>query len=144
MQWSFTIASSWVKAEFLAESHWYLSFLVRGTIFKLNCLERAPISLFLQDIHTAQNTGCFLLLLFHSTQPLLEVHLVGQLPFTYLYHWMLGGVGRFIGKKDFIKSWWKSYKFNTLSASWNKKTPYFSALRWDTINFEVLDLICMC
>lgn len=22
----------------LAESHWYLSFLVRGTIFKLNCL----------------------------------------------------------------------------------------------------------
>lgn len=65
----------------LVESHWYLSFLGRGTTFKLNCLERVPISLFLQDIHTTQNTSCFLLLLFHSTQPLLEVYQVGQLPF---------------------------------------------------------------
>lgn len=127
----------------LAESHWYLSFLVRGTIFKLNCLERVLISLFLQDIHTAQNTRCFPLLLFHSPQSLLKVYHVGQLPFRCLYHWMLGGVGSFIGKKDFIQHWWKNYKFNNISVSWNKKTSYFSALRWDRINFEVLDLRCM-
>lgn len=89
------------QGKVLAESHWYLSFLVRGTIFKLNCLERVPIFFFLQDIHTAQNTSCFLLLLFHSTQSLLDVHHMGQLPFTYLYHQMLGGAGSFIGKKDF-------------------------------------------
>lgn len=87
----------------LAESHWYLSFLVRGTIFKLNCLERVLISLFLQDIHTAQNTSCFPLLLFHSPQSLLKVYHVGQLPFRWLYHWMLGGAGSFIGKKDFMQ-----------------------------------------
>lgn len=67
----------------LAESHWYLSFQVRGKTFKLNCLERVPISLFLQDICTAQNTSCFLLLLFHFAQSPLEVHHVGELPFTF-------------------------------------------------------------
>lgn len=51
----------------LAETHWYFSFLVIGTIFKLNCLDRILISLFLQDIHAAQNTSCFPLVLFHST-----------------------------------------------------------------------------
>jgi len=38
----------------LAEKHWYFSFLVMiGITFKLSCLEKVPILLFLQDIHAA-------------------------------------------------------------------------------------------
>lgn len=51
-----------------AENGWYFSFLLIGTIFKPNCLESIPISLFFKDIHAAQNTSCFSLVLFQSTQ----------------------------------------------------------------------------
>lgn len=50
----------------LAEGCWYFSFLAIGTIFKLNCLQRVAISLCLQDIHAAQATSCFPLILSHS------------------------------------------------------------------------------